>query len=625
MEKKKFLKFPKLMATVLTAIVLPILILFIPGAAAKEQNPLTIAVLPFEINTAQDFDFLKGGIQDMLNSRLSWSGRVKVLEKEMVNKVTAGIKGFSGESLALLAGGELQADFVIHGSVTIIGSSTSIDSKLVDISGKHEPIPFYQQAGDPGGVIPAINQFATTINETIFHRASVTLTSGDLSTQGGGASQNTFEHQSTPSGHQSTPFQHQSAPSGHQSTPFQHQSAPFQHQSIAQAPGSISQSHGSPSTRGQENLNPVFISQGQDRSDRDDQLLPNTAFTQVDSAGGSGRSVWKSPVFNHLINGIAVGDVTGDGRMETVIISDHSVFIYQFVNSRFVKIAEAANNKVSTFIGVDTGDINGNGIAEIFITSLAPENSFLSSFVLEYNGRDYSPLVRKKNWYFRVAKSQLHGNILLGQNQKRGADAIHSAPIYKMIWSGSDYTPGDQLLGPGIVNIMGAAIYDIPGEYRPAFIAYDRSDYLTLISASGKEIWRDAKSSGGSLNRFNLPKDMPADTNPIQFFPLRTVSADIDDDGMMEILYASNQDAALGILSKVRSLGKGFVTSAYWTGSAFSPQWTTPVHKGRITDFVIADFDNDGYNELVIAEVLKDSLTPFSPSESIVVAYRITR
>ena len=115
--------------------------------------------------------FLQEGILDMLGSRLTWRDRVEVINKSETKAALASVEGFDGQSRALLVGGKLQADFVLFGSLTVFGESVSIDAKMVDVSGQQAPLPFFAQTRGMGEVIPQINQFATTINATVFGRA----------------------------------------------------------------------------------------------------------------------------------------------------------------------------------------------------------------------------------------------------------------------------------------------------------------------------------------------------------------------------------------------------------------------------------------------------------------------
>ena len=117
-------------------------------------DPAQVVIIPFEINAEKNLEFLKTGIQDMLSSRLSWKDKVVVMDKTAVNNTVKSLGDFKGESLALLAGGQLKADYIISGSVTVIGQGASIDATLRDITGKIAPIAFFGQTNSLGGVIP---------------------------------------------------------------------------------------------------------------------------------------------------------------------------------------------------------------------------------------------------------------------------------------------------------------------------------------------------------------------------------------------------------------------------------------------------------------------------------------
>ncbi|MBF0203991.1 MAG: hypothetical protein HQK67_06665, partial [Desulfamplus sp.] len=396
-------KFSRMKKSVWVANVVPILVAacliliscFLPAAYAYAE-PLKIAILPFEINAEQNLDFLKNGIQDMLTSRLSYKNEVKVIDKEIVQRTAGSIKGFTGESFALLVGGQLKADFVINGSVTVIGNSTSIDSKLIDVSGKNPPISFFRQSADPGGVIPAINQFATTINETIFNRTSnvaVTGTDSDMPLKNIGSGMATTTSSMVPAG-------------------------------------------GTQSQQSETTNNNQGVSYSGGQADSGSQTeTPNPAFSVNNNSQKVGDT-WRSQTFKHLINGIAVGDTDRDNIIETVFISDHNLYIYRFSNSRFIKTAEPVKSRLSTYIGVDTGDINKNGVEEIFVTSLNPDKNMPNSFVVEYDGNKYVNIVKNSPWYFRVIETKGEGKILLGQKQASNRQNIHASPIYRMRWDG---------------------------------------------------------------------------------------------------------------------------------------------------------------------------------------------
>ena len=75
----------------------------------------------------------------------------------------------------------------------------------------------------------------------------------------------------------------------------------------------------------------------------------------------SRQKFWTSANFKHLINGVTVGDVDGDGKIETVTITPHAVIIYRSEGGRFRSIREISETYNKNLIGVDVADINDNG------------------------------------------------------------------------------------------------------------------------------------------------------------------------------------------------------------------------------------------------------------------------
>ena len=131
--------------------------------SAAEQK--RIALLPFKINSEKDLSFLKDGIFDMLSTRLAKEDRVEVIERtetEAVMQSTASSERIN-EAVARDIGTRLNADFVLFGSLTVLGDNVSIDAKMVDITGAKPTMTFYDQSQDLGAVITKINLIAADI------------------------------------------------------------------------------------------------------------------------------------------------------------------------------------------------------------------------------------------------------------------------------------------------------------------------------------------------------------------------------------------------------------------------------------------------------------------------------
>ncbi|WP_054688625.1 FG-GAP repeat domain-containing protein [Desulfosarcina cetonica] len=349
--------------------------------------PVRVAILPFDVHAQNDLTFLQQGILDMLASRLSWPDQVEVINKKETQTALSSVSGFDGESRALLIGGKLQANYVLFGSLTVFGESVSIDAKMVDVSGQKAPLPFYAQTSGMGEVIPQINQFATTINATVFGRA-VAPSPGVASPQAGRTAQQTGPQAYNPRMHPEKLLQNGIQSEGQY---------PVMGQPYAQTP------------------NPAFIA-------------------TAPAYGGSADSFWRSQRFKSVITGIDMGDVDKDGQLETVVVTVDEILIYRNQNQRMVKIADLEKINTHQYMGVDVGDINGNGYPEIFISAISPRKDAFNSFILEYDGSEFKRIATDLPWHFRIVKTGVEGDFLIGQKEPPSNGNLLSQPIFRMSW-----------------------------------------------------------------------------------------------------------------------------------------------------------------------------------------------
>ncbi|MGA2936195.1 MAG: hypothetical protein ABSF52_03740 [Syntrophobacteraceae bacterium] len=134
---------------------------------AGDTVPARVAILPFAMNTPANLNYLQSGMRDMLFSRLSWQGKVQVVDKSETDRAARGAKEIS-PSEALRIGAALKADYVLYGSITGTGQSVSIEAKMAPVSGKTEPVSFYAQTKSLDDILPQVNLFAQQINQKIF-------------------------------------------------------------------------------------------------------------------------------------------------------------------------------------------------------------------------------------------------------------------------------------------------------------------------------------------------------------------------------------------------------------------------------------------------------------------------
>ena len=526
-------------------------------------EPKRIALLPFKINAEKDMSFLQNGIFDMLTSRLSKEGEVVVISRQEVENAVEAIGGLAAvnESLARNIGSQLNADYTLFGSLTVLGNSISIDAKMVDVAGNTPTTSFFEQSQDLGGVITKINGIAAQINTNVFDRRP------------------TVAQKAAP-----TP-----------QTPKM-ETAP---KDDAQAhPEKLVKGHGTTGGGG----SPFIMATDEEQ----------TEF----------QKFWRSASFKHLINGISMGDVDRDGNIETVVVTPNEVIIYRAESGRFYKAHEIKESGSRYHIGVDVADINENGFPEIFVTSLAATRKVIDSTVFEYDGKAFRKIVDGSSWYYRVADVPGRGKILLGQ--KHRVAKPFSGRIYDMIWQNSEYVPEAEIKTPREIQVLGFSLGDILNAKQETAAAYRKDDRIQIIDANGKEMWRSSERYGGSTLYSLGEKERRTQVQNFIYYPMRLLITDADADGENEMIVVKNHEVTGGHLEQFRKYTNSHFESMTWDGLGLQTRWKTRKISGFIRDYTLGDFDNDGKIELVAAVILSEgSVVLIGEPKSTIIAYEL--
>ena len=543
---------------------------FFTAAAA---TPKRIALLPFKINSDKDLSFLKDGIFDMLTSRLSKEDQVEVLGRAQVEEAihSAAPSGVINESAARAIGTRLNADFVLFGSLTVLGNNVSIDAKMLDVSGSKPTMTFFDQSQDLGAVITKINLIAADINDKVFGR---TQAAAATETPAAGAATATAAGQPQP------------PPKS----------------DIHAHPEKVLQEDG-------------FIAH-----EKAEGIANPTTLAGV--AEETHSQFWKSANFNHLINGVALGDVDGDGKIETVTIAPHAVIIFRSEGRAFRKIAEIEESTSKNLIGVDCADINENGFAEIFVTSLNADHSVVNSYVLEFDGKNFIKTISDSHYYYRVSNTPNRGKILLGQRPRTGKPS--AGAISEMKWQNHEYVPGEPIKTPRDTNLLGFAIGDVLNNGQETVVAYKDDDNIQVIDFSGDVQWDNREHFGGSMLYASIPLDYRGQVQNKWYYPLRLVVWYNQAKKESEVIAAQNFDSAFNKFQEFRYFTKTHIAGFTWDGVGLGPSWKTRELTGYIQDIAVSDFDNDGQDELVAALVLKEGRIALTDSKSTIIGYELT-
>jgi TolB-like protein len=534
------------------------------AGAGMAGEPSRVVIVPFKINADTDLSFLKEGIVDMLTSRLSSGDRVVVIGRQETDQALHDVSIPVDEKAALAIGARLRADYVLFGSLTVFGNSISLDARMVDVHKKKPALTFFKQGKEIDEVIPQIDLLATRINETIFGR-----------------------------------------PVAARQPPAQ----AAEHRAVYAHPESLLAVESSDKAK-------VLSAKPAPAAA---PALPASGGTAP--AGIAPAAFWKSKNFKVAIKGLALGDVDGDGKTEVVFISNRRIYVYRFESQRLVKIWEKAGKRSERFTGVDVADINRNGRAEIFVTSLKGAGQRLDSFVLEWDGDGFTRLVKGAPWYYRVIESPEGGKTLLGQ--KRTMDDPFVPGVYQLTWRNGEYVPEERLTLPKGTNIFGFALGDVMNNGQQMIVAFDKGDHIRLFTASGEQQWKSDECYGGSMNY--VESWLKGEDVPDRIYLSQRICVhDLDRDGRQELVVASNQGSLGRLFARLRRFENGRIACLSWTDLGLTQIGETRKVSGHISDCAIGDLDNDGTAEVVAVQVAKQG-TAVTSARSAIIVYELAQ
>ena len=151
-----------------------VLYLFLTPFPVLASDPVqTVAIVPFEIHSAENLDHVRNGMLYMLRSRLSWQDKVVVTPKRQIEKVLANLGNARPNEQLKEVADKTQSDFIMAGSITQLAGSFSIDAKIYDIPNKRY-LAFFEQSNNSDDLIDKIDRITASINQKVFNRTTVT-------------------------------------------------------------------------------------------------------------------------------------------------------------------------------------------------------------------------------------------------------------------------------------------------------------------------------------------------------------------------------------------------------------------------------------------------------------------
>ena len=147
-------------AALLVAVVVSAASGFPLRASARGEVP-KLLLLPFVVHSAEDPEYVRGGLADMLSARFSRIGAIDLMREDDPEKGTSQLD----EALSMAR--EVGADYVLFGSFTRFGKGASLDVQCAPTATEQarEPLrEIFVHSGSIGEIIPDLDELAGKVS-----------------------------------------------------------------------------------------------------------------------------------------------------------------------------------------------------------------------------------------------------------------------------------------------------------------------------------------------------------------------------------------------------------------------------------------------------------------------------
>lgn len=508
------------------AFTLLLLMMQVPAMAA------TYVVAPFSVSGAQGYSYLGQAVPSMLTSRLFLQGKFEPVARQ---DAALKEKAPASRDAAASLGRQFNADYVIWGSVTVMGDQASLDVSTLSPDGK-----VWKESSTTAvnALIGGLQNVADSINIEVFGRTDVSRSAASAGT-GTGSPNSAFV---------------------------------------------MNETYG----RVQDNayLNPALRYQG----------------TESESAQ------IRSQMIGFECMGMEVADIDGDGRNEVLLLNDNTLNAYVWKDGN--KLVEIGEYKIpSSMKPVLARHYEQDGKNYVILSGYDKSDTNAYSQVLQFSQGKFRVVVRNVRRYLNVVNiPPLYAPALIAQDSDRSK--VVSGAVYEARIRGDEVVRGGKLSNlPKQATVFNFSW--IPADRGK------RGDHLALIAENETLVTYDARGnrlagtedtySGSSVYAMgdrgigSLASSGESSDAVLYYIPMRMPVVDLDRDGRYELIVNKPITAAGKLFSNYRTYPQGEIHAMLWNGMGMELLWKTRRIRGTVCDVSVADVNNNGKVDLVVA------------------------
>lgn len=308
-----------------------------------------------------------------------------------------------------------------------------------------------------------------------------------------------------------------------------------------------------------------------------------------------------------------IGDLDGDGVNEYVIIDRNRVMVYKFDDNKFKPTAQTTFNKNNhRFLAVDVGDINGNGLDEIFVTSQYGGDS-LNSFALEANSKQkrFDKIWDNVRLYLRIIRPFGAKPKLLAQQS--GFQDPFAGGIKTIQYQGNGFGEGPEITVPSVYDtkfiLYGLTQATLFSTKTNETIILDKDYHLRVYSPSGRLLVNSDEYYGHDPRIIDtgVKSDIIGmrQGEPVNF---RGRLQLVQHGGKKYLLLPKNHRMGGDMLSKAVIINDGSLEILEVTEESFGKVAETKKQKGYVAAFQVAESKKADETKIHVAMVQENAL-----------------
>ena len=521
-----------------------------------KEKTVKIAIIPWKLRAPEEFSYVKEALYDMISSRIAVERQISMVMEASSKKVFSKYAEIElTDDLIREMGKELEADYVISGSLTLIANTLSLDAMAIKTSGKEAPIHTVSQGKGAESLIPLLGRMALDFNERILKREGLSTTvSGFGSTPRyvGSFSQSSQQQQrQEPLTEEGSDFLIVTRESSTKTKLWKSQT--FATRIIGMAVGD---------TDGNGNNEIVLID------------LHNLWIYRKTSSTLEFLSEFKGKRFSENLT-VDVADLNNNGIDEIYVTS----WAGRGLDSYVLEYQDGAYKEIAS------------GLSWFLRVLDLPESGKVLLGQRTSGGQFFHGDVKKLSW----KDNQL--------SDTESLDIPSGLSIYGFAQADFD--------ADGKVETVS---YDF-SDHLIAHTNKDSSGWEKVWTSNdyfGGTLNKIERESGAS-------KTSEEDNVPQASIKNRILHRDLDRDGEVEVVLNRNITSKIGrFFDKSREYKKGEIVNLIWRGNSLEENWKTKILEGYIADFQIDDIDNDGFKDLVITLITEFGGTKTKPASHLV-------